>query len=72
MKKTGQLEKEGDKLDFLGRQLTRTNNSILISMDGNYIAKILEEANLEKCRAALTPGTGTLKRQIESGEELNQ
>jgi len=72
MKKTGQLEKEGDKLDFLGRQLTRTNNAVLVSMDGNYIAKILEEANLEKCRPALTPGTDTLKRQVESEEELNK
>jgi hypothetical protein len=36
MKKTGQLEKEGDKLDFLGRQLTRTNNAVLVSMDGSY------------------------------------
>ena len=66
MKKTGQLEKEGDKLDFLGRQLTRTNNAVLVSMDGNYIAKILEEVNLEKCRPALTPGTDALKRQVES------
>ena len=70
MKKTGQLEKEGDKLDFLGRQLTRTNNAVLVSMDGSYIAKILEEANLERCRPALTPGTDTLKRQVEREEEL--
>ena len=36
------------------------------------LPKILEEANLEKCRPALTPGTDTLKRQIESEEELNK
>ena len=41
-------------------------------MDGSYIAKILEEANLEKCRPALIPGTDTLKRQVESEEELNK
>ena len=40
-------------------------------MDGSYIAKILE-ASLEKCRPALTPGTDTLKRQVESEEELNK
>ena len=49
MKKTGQLDKAGDSLDFLGRKLTRTNNAVLISMDGNYISKILEEANLTNC-----------------------
>ena len=46
MKQTGTLCDEGDKLTFLGRQLTRTSDSVCISMDPTYVAKILEKSEL--------------------------
>jgi len=73
MKNTGTLCEENDKRNFLGRQLTRTaDSSILISMDPTYVAKILEESGMSKCRAANTPGTEALKRKIEDEYELSR
>ena len=69
MKKTGTLSKEGDKLDFLGRQLSRSHDSIFIGMGNAYVAKILAEANMTSCRPANTPGTDALKRTVEEEEE---
>ena len=71
MKNTGTLSNDGDKLEFLGRQLTRTHDSILMGMDDHYVAKILDQANMTKCRPANTPGTDTLKRSVEEEEELD-
>ena len=71
MKSTGTLSKEGDKLDFLGRQLSRSHDSIFIGMDDAYVAKILAEANMSSCRPANTPGTDALKRTVEEEEELD-
>ena len=70
MKQTGQLVNEGDKLDFLGRQLVRASDSILITMDTSYVGKILAEANMTTCRKATTPGSDTLKSKIEDEEDI--
>jgi hypothetical protein len=72
MKQTGTLCDEGDKLAFLGRQLTRTSDSVCISMDPTYVAKILEESEMTKCRTANTPGTDALKKKVEDENELNR
>jgi hypothetical protein len=72
LRETGTLSQVGDKLEFLGRKLERTCDSVLITMDHSYIDKILAEANLSKCRAALTPGTDSLRRKIEDEEKLGK
>jgi hypothetical protein len=63
LKETGTLSNVGDKLDFLGRKLERTCDSILITMDPVYIEKILAEADMTKCRVALTPGVDSLRKK---------
>ena len=72
MKQTGTLFDEGDSLSFLGRQLTRTSDSICISMDPTYVAKILDESEMTMCRVANTPGNEALKKKIEDGYELDR
>ena len=72
MKQTGTLCEEGDKLNFLGRQLTRTSDSVCISMDPTYVAKILEESEMTKCRIASTPSTDALKKKVEDENELDR
>ena len=72
LKETGTLSKVGDKLDFLGRKLERTCESILVTMDQVYIEKILAEADMTKCRLALTPGVDSLRKKIEEEEPLDK
>ena len=72
IKKTGTLSNEGDKLAFLGRQLTRTSDSVQIGMDSSYVAKILEEADMVKCRTSTTPGNDSLKKKLEDEYELDR
>ena len=72
MKQTGTLCNEGDKLNFLGRQLTRTSDSVCISMDPTYVARVLEESEMTKCRVANTPGTDALKKKVEDENELDR
>ena len=71
LRETGLLSKPGDHLEFLGRKLSRTSESILVSMDNIYVDKMLEEANLTTCRLALTPGTDTLRSRVEHEEKLD-
>jgi hypothetical protein len=72
MTQTGTLCDNGDKLNFLGRQLTRTSDSVCISMDPTHVAKTLEESEMTKCRDASTPGTDALKKKVEDGNEPNR
>ena len=72
MKQTGTLCDEGEILNFPGRQLSRTSDSVCISMDPTYVAKILEESEMTKCRIAKTPGTDALKKKVEDENELDK
>ena len=69
MKKTGTLFEDGDSLNFLGRQLTRTSDSICISIGSAHVAKILEEAEMTKCRVANAPGSEALTKKVEDEHE---
>ena len=72
LREPGTLSNIGDKLDFLGRKLERTCDSILVTMDTVYIENILAEADTTKCRIAMTPGVDSLRKKIEEEELLDK
>ena len=41
-------------------------------MDSTYVAKILDEAEMTKCRVANTPGNEALKKKVEDEHELDR
>ena len=63
---------KGDALSLLGKQLTRTSDSICISMDPRFVAKIFEEFEMTKCRVANTPGIEALKKKVEDENDLDR
>ena len=65
------LRSEGVLVSFLGRCITRREDSIEISMPTSYIDKMLEQLVMVKCRHAATPGTDALRKLIDSEELLS-
>ena len=63
LKMTGTLD-EGQSVTFLGRELQRTNDAILVGMNPAYIDRMLETAGLSGCKPVLAPGTDTLRKQL--------
>ncbi|CAE7281934.1 unnamed protein product [Symbiodinium natans] len=55
---------EGQSVTFLGRELQRTNDAILVGMNPAYIDRMLETAGLSGCKPVLAPGTDTLRKQL--------
>ena len=69
LRSEGVLE-PGTSIIFLGRCITRREDSIEMSMSISYIDKMLEQLDMLKCRHAATPGTDALRKLIDSGELL--
>ncbi|CAE7220981.1 RE1 [Symbiodinium natans] len=63
LKMTGTLD-EGQSVTFLGRELQRTNDAVLVGMNPAYIDRMLETAGLSGCKPVLAPGTDTLRKQL--------
>ena len=61
----------GSTVSFLGRQITNRGNYYEITLGDSYIDNILQEAQLETCNPATTPGTTTRKETVEDEELLN-
>ena len=57
----------GSTVSFLGRQITNRGNYYEITLGDSYIDNILQEAQLETCSPATTPGT-TTKETVENEE----
>ena len=70
LRETGCLD-NGKPVDFLGRIITKSQESIKLSMNSEYIEKILDELHLKTLKPAVTPGTDTLKRTTEESEPLS-
>ena len=71
MKHTGDLNSEGAKVNFLGRQLVRFGDSIRINMKSGYFDADLEWFGLSKSKGSNTPGTNTVKRPLDGVDLLN-
>ena len=61
----------GSTVSFLGRQITNRGNYYEITLGDSYIDNILQEAQLEICNPATTPGTTPTKETVEDEELLN-
>jgi len=70
LRSEGVLE-PGTSISFLGRCITRREDSIEMSMPTSYIDKMLERLDVVKCRHAATPGTDALRKLIDSEELLS-
>ena len=70
LRSEGVLE-PGTSISFLGRCITRREDSIEMSMPTSYIDKMLEQLDMVKCRHAATPGTDALRKLIDSEELLS-
>ena len=70
LRSEGVLE-PGTSISFLGRCITRREDSIEMSMPTSYIDKMLEQLDMLKCRHAATPGTDSLRKLIDSEELLS-
>ena len=70
LRSEGVLE-PGTSISFLGRCITRREDSIEMSMPTSYIDKMLEQLDMLKCRHAATPGTDALRKLIDSEELLS-
>eukprot|EP00438_Fugacium_kawagutii_P032978 Skav223888 [mRNA] locus=scaffold1226:690731:692230:- [translate_table: standard] len=55
LRQEGVLE-SGKSIDFLGRRITRREESIEMSMPASYIDKMLEQLDMAGCKPAATPG----------------
>ena len=69
LRSEGVLE-PGTSISFLGRCITRREDSIEMSMPTSYIDEMLEQLDMVKCRHAATPGTDALRKLIDSEELL--
>ena len=70
LRKEGELT-PGKSINFLGRCITRREDSIEISMPTSYVDKMLEEYGLQDCKPSPTPGNDALRKKIQSEEPLN-
>ena len=70
LRSEGVLE-PGTSISFLGRCITRREDSIEMSMPTSYIDKMLEQLDMSKCRRAATPGTDAFRKLIDSEELLS-
>ena len=70
LRSEGVLE-PGTSISFLGRCITRREDSIEMSKATSYIGKMLEQLDILKCRHAATPGTGSLRKLTDSEELLS-
>ena len=70
LRSEGVLE-PGTSISFLGRCITRREDSIEMSMPTSYIDKMLEQLDMLKCRHAATPGIDALRKLIDSEELLS-
>ena len=61
----------GTSIRFLGRCITRREDSIEMSTPTSYIDKMHEQLDMLKCRRAATPGTDSLRKLIDSEELLS-
>ena len=64
LKMTGDLC-EGQSVTFLGRELKRTHEAILVGMSPDYIENMLTAAGLSGCKPVSAPGADTLRKQLE-------
>ena len=62
----------GETISFLGRTITRREDSVEISMSTSYVDKMLEEMDMKTCSPSNTPGTDSLRKKIESEELLTE
>ena len=71
IKATGNLE-PGTTVQFLGRKLEHTGQSIVVrSLDG-YIEEMLVELQVQNRRSATTPGSSALKRVLDGANSLDE
>ena len=70
LRKEGTLQ-PGESINFLGRCITRREDSIEISMPTSYVDKILEEYDLLQCKPSPVPGNESLRKKIEAEESLS-
>ncbi|OLP95903.1 Retrovirus-related Pol polyprotein from transposon TNT 1-94 [Symbiodinium microadriaticum] len=70
LRKEGTLQ-PGESINFLGRCITRREDSIEVSMPTSYVDKILEEYDLLQCKASPVPGNESLRQKIEAEEPLS-
>ena len=70
LRKEGTLQ-PGESINFLGRCITRREDSIEVSMPTSYVDKILEEYDLLQCKASPVPGNESLRKKIEAEEPLS-
>ena len=61
-----------ESINFLGRCITRRDDSVEMSMPTSYIDKMLEQLDMVKCKPAATPGVDSLRKLIESEELLSK
>ena len=70
LRKEGTLQ-PGESINFLGRCITRREDSIEVSMPTSYVDKILEEYDLLQCKPSPVPGNESLRKKIEAEEPLS-
>ena len=62
----------GETINFLGRTITRREDSVEISMSTSYVDKMLDEMDMKTCSPSNTPGTDALRKKMESEELLSE
>ena len=71
LRQEGVLE-SGKSINFLGRCITRRDDSMEMSMPTSYIDKMLEQLDMTNCKPAATPCVDSLRKLIESEELLSK
>ena len=71
LKITGNLNDEGSVAHFLGRQLKRVSDSILMTGTPNYYESDLAFFGLSKAKPTTMPGTSGLRRQHDGDEPVS-
>jgi len=57
LKQTGTLSNEGDTIQFLGRQLTRRGDAIVLTMNKDYLNTDFELLNIMRCQVRTSART---------------
>ena len=70
VKETGGLSHDGDKLNFLGRELTRDGEAIHFISLKEYLTDIVEQMKLQTCRVSTTTGTNLVRKMDDFDSPL--
>eukprot|EP00438_Fugacium_kawagutii_P035748 Skav229342 [mRNA] locus=scaffold2596:309131:310621:- [translate_table: standard] len=62
----------GHPISFLGRKIIHRGDSFDIQLEPAYIDNILRETEMTKCNSANTPGTSSMKANIDDDELLSK